>query len=321
VSDRTCLAVMYHYVRDTTATPFPEIRALPPAMFEQQLDWLQAGYALIDQPRLDAALRDRHLPPDAALLTFDDGVIDHYQTVLPLLRARGVSGTFFLSHDACSDSPRMLPVHKVHFLLARMGAEAFGRAVLDACGLGSHGAAGRQVLGADRWEDADVRAVKHLVSHELPFDEADRVLEALFAEQIGDSRAFARQLYLNPGMVREMARAGMTFGYHTRSHRMLARLAPEEQRQELEAGVAWIRDLTGQSAVPFCYPWGGPRTYTRETLRILRDTGYSCAFNTVRRRLQADDNPFELPRVDTRDLPPYTAAEPAPAPAYSAEDA
>jgi peptidoglycan/xylan/chitin deacetylase (PgdA/CDA1 family) len=109
-----------------------------------------------------------------------------------------------------------------------------------------------------------------------------------------------------------MADQGMTFGYHTRSHRMLSRLTSGEQQQELADGVSWIRAITGQSTVSFCYPWGGPRTYTSDTLRILGDTGYSVAFNTVRRRADLlRDGRFELPRLDTRDLPPYASGMPA----------
>lgn len=324
MSPRTCLVVMYHYVRDSAATAFPDIRALAPALFEQQLDWLQAQYTVIDLSMLEAALNgDAVLPPDAAVLTFDDGFVDHYETVLPRLRARGVRGTFFLTEDACGGRPKLLAVHQMHFLLARLGAEAFGRAVLHACEASAltRGAA-REVLGLDRWDDEGARAIKTLVSHELPFAEAERFLEELFARHIGDSAAFARSLYLDAAMIREMSAAGMTFGYHTRSHRLLARLSPDEQMTELAPGVAWIRALTGQDAVSFCYPWGGPQTYTRDTVRILRESGYSLAFNTVRRRVSLDeDNRFELPRIDTRDLPPYTAAEPVPAPAFSTEDA
>jgi len=320
----SCLVVMYHYVRDSAATPFPDIRALAPDLFDRQLDWLEANYAIIDLPAFEAAVDGRTMLPDnAALLTFDDGFVDHYEMVLPRLRARGLRGTFFLTEEASGDRPRLLAVHKMHFLIARLGVEAFARAVLQACepSMLPRGAA-RGVLGLDRWDDAGARAIKTLVSHELPFEEAARVLEELFSRHIGDSHAFAKTLYLNPAMIREMAAAGMTFGYHTRSHRLLSRLAAAEQHDELGRGVAWIRALTGQATVSFCYPWGGPGTYTRDTLRILRDGGYSVAFNTVRRRVSlGDDDRYELPRIDTRDLPPYSPAEPAPAPAFSTEDA
>ena len=308
----TCMVVMYHYVRDTASTAFPAIRALTPALFEQQLDWLQDQYQVIGVPQLEAALEGRgELPPAAALLTFDDGFVDHYEVVFPVLRRRGLGGAFFLSQNACVPAPRLLGVHKTQFLLAALGAEAFGRAVLAECQLSrSAQHATRTVFGVDRWEEADDRAIKHLLNYELPFDDAERVLERLFERNIGDPAAFARTLYLNESMAGEMASAGMVFGYHTRTHRMLSRLDPSEQEGELREGVAWIRGLTGQTNVPFCYPWGGRQTYTRDTVRLLGESGYSLAFNTVRRRIDVGvDGRYELPRFDTRDLPPYTRGE------------
>lgn len=308
----SCLVVMYHYVRDTARTPFPGIRALAPDLFEQQLDWLQAHYAIVEPERFRAALDgEADLPPNAALLTFDDGFVDHAETVFPALRARGLSGVFFLSHVSSGPSPTLLTVHETHLLLAALGAEAFGRAVLAECASTAQvPPRGAGVFGVDRWEEADDRALKHLINYELPFTEAERVLATLCRRHLGDPEALARSLYLTEPAVREMARGGMVFGYHTRTHRMLSRLSVDEQQRELAGGVSWIRELTGQRDVPFCYPWGGPRTYTADTVRLLRDEGYALAFNTVRRRAHpGEDARFEIPRFDTRDLPPYTLGE------------
>ena len=314
-----CLVVMYHYVRDSAATAFPAIRALPPALFGQQLDWLQQQYVIVDVDTLSAALSGRGtLPEKAALLTFDDGLVDHYACVLPILRRRGLTGVFFVAHDASGDAPRVLSVHKTHFLLARLGADAFADAILRECETASQaaGIASRaRVFGADRWEHADERAIKDLLNYELPFEEARRVLDALFAEHIGPETAFARSLYVSESQIAEMAAAGMAIGYHTRSHRMLSRLTRGEQANELADGVRWLRDLTAQTDVPFCFPWGGLGTYNADTLDLLDRTGYSLAFNTVRRTVDVGrDGRFELPRLDTRDLPPYTTAPPEPMP-------
>lgn len=300
---------MYHYVRDSADTAFPRIRALHPEQFERQLDWLQTEYVVVDAARLEAAVHHgQALPPNAALLTFDDGLVDHAETVFPVLRRRRLSGMFFLTETACGSSPRLLNVHKAQFLLAHLGAEQFAGVVLRECAMVRRDAgADPGVFGAEPWEAADERAVKHLLNYELPFEEASRVLDRLFVEHVGDTSAFARGLYLGDEQIRAMAAAGMTFGYHTRTHRMLSRLSVDEQVDEIAPGVEWIRGLTGQPTVPFCYPWGGALTYTRETVRVLEQAGYSVAFNTVRRRLAIDvDGRFELPRFDTRDLPPHS---------------
>lgn len=310
----SCLVVMYHYVRDAASTAFPDIRALSPALFEQQLEWLAREYYVASLDELEAALQGvRALPPRSALLTFDDGFIDHYTTALPALRRRGMTGVFFLTYDACCASPRVLGVHKTQFLLARLGAQGLAHAVSDVCrAAGATDSEGRlRASGVDLWEQADERAVKDLLNHELPPGESERLLDALFARHIGSQASFAAELYLREPMIAEMARAGMVFGYHTRTHPMLSRLDPSAQALELRDGVAWIRELTGQSRVSFCYPWGGPKTYTRDTVRILGEAGYSLAFNTVRRRIAIGrDDRFELPRLDTRDLPPYTTGVP-----------
>jgi peptidoglycan/xylan/chitin deacetylase (PgdA/CDA1 family) len=297
---------MYHYVRNTSATPFPEIRALPPDVFERQLDWLQAHYVLVGLPELEAAVAGTvRLPENAAHLTFDDGFVDHFTTVFPILRRRGLSGTFFVAQDTCGPLPRLLDVHKTHFLLAALGAEAFGRGVLEAASA-ARPDPGADVFGVDRWEAADERAIKRLLNYELSFEDSARALDKLFQSHLGDQAVFARQLYLDAAAIGEMAAAGMSFGYHTRSHRMLARLPLDEQRRELQGGVEWLRSLTAQRTVSFCYPWGGPGTYTAETVRLLGETGYSVAFNTERRAADVRaDGRYELPRYDTRDLPPY----------------
>jgi len=321
IQDRSCLAVMYHYVRDSAATPFPGIRALTPALFVEQLDWLQAHHTLVDLATLERALAgDVELPAHAAVLTFDDGFVDHYDTVFPELRRRGLSGVFFVSGSTCGPEPRLLSVHKTQFLLARLGAQAFADAVIAACGPAQSGLPNdAAVFGRDRWEAADDQMVKRLINYQLPFEQAEQVLDALFARLIGTAADFARTLYLDEPMLREMAGGGMVFGYHTRTHRMLSRLSVEEQRTELASGVDWLRTLTGQVRVPFCYPWGGRQTYTADTVRLLGECGYSMAFNTVRRRLSpVRDHRYELPRLDTRDLPPHTAGDGDPVAALEA---
>lgn len=310
----TCTVVMYHYVRDAASSAFPNLKSLSVSAFEAQLDFLQERYRLIDYPTFDALLQgtDRSDEP-TALLTFDDGFVDHHEIVWPILARRGLSGVFFVAGLPLGDPPRLMNVHKTHFVLARLGAEAFTQAVLEELARLAHEGAldlsSRE--GLYRYDQMDDRRVKQLLNYELPFTVADEALDRLFQRHLGDPSAFAAHLYINERMIRQMARAGMAFGWHTETHRVLSRLSIAEQRRELARGVAYLSALTGRGRVPFCYPYGHAHTYTPETLDILADCGYASAFTVVRKTVPhgAADRRYELPRFDCKDLPPFRPAK------------
>jgi peptidoglycan/xylan/chitin deacetylase (PgdA/CDA1 family) len=301
-----CTIVFYHYVRDVTRTDFPDIKALSPSGFAAQLDWLQTRFDMIDGPTFERAVRrGADFDRPTALLTFDDGFVDHYEHVFPVLRSRSLGGIFFLVGSTLGDRPILANVHKTHFLLSRLGAERFARdvaAALSAEGVSIPAAIdGRE--GVYRYDEAPDVRIKRILNYDAPYPVADRVLSALFARHIGDSDEFARTLYLSSGQIREMARGGMTFGFHTESHPVLSRLNREEQRGELCSGTRAVRELTGQETVSFCYPYGFTHTYNTETLEALEEFGYSMAFNTVRREaIVGQERRYELPRFDTRDV-------------------
>ena len=306
MSGAGCTIVFYHYVRDVERTPFPDIKALSVSGFAAQLDWLQTHFDVIDGPTFErAVLAGGRFDRPTALLTFDDGFVDHFEHVFPMLRSRGLGGIFFLVGSTLNERPALANVHKTHFLLSRLGAERFAReagASLSAEGISvTTASSGRE--GIYRYDEAPDVRIKRILNYEAPYPTADRVLSTLFDRHVGNSEAFARALYLSGDQVSEMARGGMTFGFHTESHPVLSRLSREQQRNELRHGTRMIRDLTGQQTVSFCYPYGFPHTYNAETLATLEECGYSMAFNTVRREAMIGQEPrYELPRFDTRDV-------------------
>ena len=64
-----------------------------------------------------------------ALLTFDDGFVDHYEHVFPALRSRGLGGIFFVAARRSATNPTLLNVHKTHFLFSQLGADRFAEEV------------------------------------------------------------------------------------------------------------------------------------------------------------------------------------------------
>jgi len=96
-------SLMYHYVSWLPATdPNMDLRkdlTVSPVDFEAMLKFLRDnGYTTITSRDLWWSLdQSAALPAKPVMLTFDDGYADAYSVVLPLLRAYGMTGTFFVT--------------------------------------------------------------------------------------------------------------------------------------------------------------------------------------------------------------------------------
>lgn len=92
--------LMYHYVSrpPEDADEYRIDLSLAPELFHQHMEYLfYQGYTPISLYQLhDALMTGTPLPPKPVILTFDDGYIDHYTNVLPVLREYGYTATFFV---------------------------------------------------------------------------------------------------------------------------------------------------------------------------------------------------------------------------------
>lgn len=100
--------LMYHYVSalPETADDTRITLSVTPDMFRAHMQYLfDGGYTTISLYQLINALRTgAQLPAKPVVLTFDDGYIDHYQTVYPILREFGFTGTVFVITSAPDNS-------------------------------------------------------------------------------------------------------------------------------------------------------------------------------------------------------------------------
>src|SRR6266540_6904169 len=100
--------VMYHYVRDSAL-----VHARTTAELEAQLDHIVSAYEVVGCEDV----RRGDLPDNACLLTFDDGLVEHAETVAPALARRGLAGCFCPPGLPLLER-RVLDVQKSQFVLA-----------------------------------------------------------------------------------------------------------------------------------------------------------------------------------------------------------
>lgn len=303
--------VMYHFVRPIRGSRYPGIKGLEVAEFVGQLDYLERHYRIVDMESVVAALNgDEALPPNAALLTFDDGYVDHHAHVLPVLERRRLQGSFFVPAEPVL-AGRVLDVNKLHLILATapdaQGLAAEVEREIDLArpkfGLPATNQLRSDHRIATRFDSADIAYLKRLLQRVLPEALRASIVAALFARLVStDERAVAEELYLSRSHIQEMLGAGMHFGGHGNRHYWLGSLTEPEQRRDIEASLAFIRSVTGGGGpTTFCYPYGD---YNPQTTRILGEFRCAVSFTTRVDVAMIPGMPsLELPRLDTNDFP------------------
>jgi peptidoglycan/xylan/chitin deacetylase (PgdA/CDA1 family) len=92
--------LMYHYVSElpADADQYRQDLTISPAVFQAHMQYLwNNGYTTISLYQLnDALMRGTPLPVKPVVLTFDDGYIDHYVNVFPVLKQYNFTATFFI---------------------------------------------------------------------------------------------------------------------------------------------------------------------------------------------------------------------------------
>lgn len=299
------IVFMYHYVRDPgdRAEAGSGVPGLPVAQFEAQLDDATRHYELIAWPDLREHLTgQKPLPANACLLTFDDGVCDHYLNVFPILKRRGLSGLFF----ALARQPGLglTLAHKIHLLLARLGLAGLSEAVwlrLDRAQRDLYQRAERKYQARGY---SSVNVLKGVLQRDLSA-EADSLLSQIFAEHLGSEVETAQAYFLTSEQIAEMAADGMHFGGHSRTHPWFDWIAGDQQAEEIKASAEWLR---GIEAGPwaFAYPYGG---YDDRLSQYLPAHDFVAAFTTVDQTTHSD--PFFIGRLDAEEFSPALSPRPA----------
>jgi peptidoglycan/xylan/chitin deacetylase (PgdA/CDA1 family) len=298
---------MYHYVRRPESA-LAHQRFLHSEDFERQLDWFGDRFGFVSREDFEHALDDGR-SPDGVVLTFDDALVDHAQTVLPILRERGLWGIFFVP-TAPYRTGRLLAVHRLHHLVGRFGGLQLLTALrdrLDPTMLEPrHVAEFRATTYGRLDDDAATDEFKRILNYFIALEHRDEVIDELVATMGVDERQVADGYYCSIEQLRELCRAGMIVGSHGDQHLVMSTLDPIQQRADLERSLATLTDLLVEDVTTFCYPFGGHHSFDGHTESILIELGVRCAFNVESRDISDGDlrlRPTALPRFDCNEFP------------------
>ncbi|MDD2493583.1 MAG: polysaccharide deacetylase family protein [Tissierellia bacterium] len=316
MNNRHLTVIMYHYVRDLKNSRYPNIKGLDVNLFKEQIKFLKKNYNVIRMEDVISASKGvGALPPHAALLTFDDGYIDHFTNVFPILKNNNLQGSFFAPVKAITEH-KVLDVNKIHFILASTPKNKIYLLLneirnqliefQEEFNLNTFDYYFDKLAQTGRFDPAEIIFIKRLLQVELPVDLRLKITNNLFEKIVGvEEGAFSKELYMSIDQIKCMVNAGMHIGTHGYDHFWLGSLSKQKQEFEIERSIDFIKEVGGNvNEWTICYPYG---SYNNDTIEIIKDKGCKLGLTTevaiATIYSQMGDNVFKIPRLDTNDLP------------------
>ena len=303
--------VMYHYVRRIKQSRFTGIKGLELDDFIEQIKFLKRNYNVVSMEEVIASYnKDHTLPPNPALLTFDDGYAEHFSHVYPVLKKYKMQGSFYIPAKTVQENV-LLDVNKIHFILASCKEpEQLIRRIEQQIkfyskeySLNDFDCYFKELAIANRFDSAEVIFVKRILQHGLPEELRNIITDVLFVEFVGmDEAAFSKELYMDKTQIQHMVNDGMHVGSHGYDHYWWNKLDSNDLDQEISRSLKFLEQVgVNMNNWTACYPYGSS---SEKVVSVLKSKGCKLAFTTqVNTADLTSENPLLIPRLDTNDLP------------------
>jgi peptidoglycan/xylan/chitin deacetylase (PgdA/CDA1 family) len=258
-------------------------------VFELQMRFLRATFDVVPLARLFELWSNGRLDPlrRYCVVTFDDGWRDNYLYAFPILRSLRLPATIFLATDRVGTAGGFWPDALAHLL--KQGDVGMLRLALNGSRDGRH-----QRLPTST-EDRVDRVIQEWKA--LPEEAIHARLDEM-SRHSGIALPRERVL-MSWDEVTEMSRAGITFGSHSRTHRILTRLRAAEREEEISGSLSTLRMRDANHVPVFCYPNGD---HDAEVRRTVEAGGYIGAVTTDAGWVEGiPHDRFALPRIGLHD--------------------
>jgi peptidoglycan/xylan/chitin deacetylase (PgdA/CDA1 family) len=259
----------YHRIRadERQTTPFAdELYGPTIAEFERQMRWLLRHADILSEDallrRLNGVGRSRRL---AAMVTFDDGYRDNYTLAFPVLQRLRIPATLFV--PALNIEERRLGWWDLIAWLVKRTT----RKEIELDGVWYDLTNGRG------------RAIS-LLQRRMQFERQERTRGLV--ERLAEA---CRQVLPNPREqsaeimsweeLREVSDGVVAVGSHTHTHRVLATLDPDAQREELEESRKLLELRLSRPVRSIAYPVGGYRHFTADSMALAEQCGYLLGYS------------------------------------------
>jgi peptidoglycan/xylan/chitin deacetylase (PgdA/CDA1 family) len=291
--DRAWLPVLtYHRIHpEPEAQPFDRgVIDATPRELATQLEEVRRHFTPIGASDLVRYVEeDEPLPPRPVLVTFDDGYRECVTRAVPILKHFRVKATFFVS-TAFVGERRVFWWDRMSYVLRNARERTLRLSFPETLGL---------ELDAD--PEPQLRRLLDVVksSYDLDFE---RFLDELAqSADVGwtrdDEVRHADELVMTWDDVRALRDAGMEVCSHTRTHRILQNVVPEELNDELAGSRADLERELATEVRAVSYPVGRPIARFPHVVDRVASAGYALGFSSGLGDSPSRCHPLDIGRI------------------------
>ncbi|MBE18373.1 MAG: hypothetical protein CMO11_00105 [Thaumarchaeota archaeon] len=294
------LSLCYHYIRPDNDDPFSRLMGTKITEFKNQIKMLKEKFEMISLDDVLEFINAKIFENNKykMLLTFDDGLSEHYNAA-KILKQFDIKATFFI--PTCILKER-LPANPmiIHYVIAKYGIEKFleeFRYALKKLGL--------EIKKYDITyvrEDNDVwkkiAEIKYNFKYKLGYKISREILLHIYQNSLLiEYPNILEIIHLNKEQIHEMLEMGHRIGVHTHTHISVAAtsLSDSDFFNEIVFPKKYLEDEFNVPIKSFSYPFGERKDYL-SSMRFLNKTKeYDLAF-TVEEIVNFGNTPLEIGR-------------------------
>ena len=298
VSTDTVRILAYHRVLDVQKRAFPfdhDLISASSALFRGQLRFVNDHFNVTSFEDLARCEEQGRPWPDRGLIiTFDDGYRDNLTHAYPILREMKLPATIFLATGHIGQSS-LFWWDLIAYCMKQTNERSVTFEEISSIPLS---------LRTRRKRRA---AVHHILTwlKSVP-EETKRSFLARYSTKLGVDvpNDVADGMHLSWDEVREMAANGISFGSHTVTHPILARVTPQQLTDEVVESKRTLERELNKPAIAFSYPVGDSPNFNKLVEKCVADAGFRYAVSYEEGIADAHlSDRYALPRlhVETHD--------------------
>jgi len=297
------VGLCYHYLRlNKQSDPFPRILGTNIDEFQNHLSMLQKNYHMIslkDALSISTGEDGFNKKNIGILITFDDGLSDHY-TAAKILSELNISAIFFIPTCILEEK---LPANPtiIHYTIAVFGIEKFLKEFreslvnnkLDSKLFDLQYSKSKDNLGET------ISRIKSTFKYKLGYYDSRKILLDIYKNLFSSEyKNMLSTIHLTESQIREMLEMGHHVGTHTYSHISVAatELNSDDFIKEIISPKNYLEQKFNTKVNSFSYPFGGKNDCLSSSELIKKTSEYNLAFTVEEILNTRNTSPYQLGR-------------------------